>query len=92
MADDSVTGLAAEAYLSGFPLVFNLEQVQRFVTSGVGSNPPAPYNHFSHARTLAGPPGTFVSINNDTIYSIAQLDLSAGPVRLHVLDTAEPWP
>jgi hypothetical protein len=88
MADDVVSELAAEAYLYGFPLVFNLEQVQRFVTSGVGSNPAAPYNQFSHARTLAGPQDTFVTINNDTIYSMAQLDLSVGPVRLHVPDTA----
>ena len=33
-----------------------------------------------HARTLAGPADTFVTINNDTLYSIAQLDLSAGPL------------
>lgn len=87
MADDDATKLAVEAYLYGFPLVFNLEQVQRYVTSGVGSNPPAPFNQFSHARKLAGPQDTFVTINNDTVYSMAQLDLSAGPVRLHVPDT-----
>ena len=87
MADDDVTGLAAEAYLYGFPLVFNLDQVLRFVTTGVGSNPQAPFNQFSHARVLAGPQDTFVTINNDTLYSMAQLDLSVGPVRLHVPDT-----
>ncbi len=88
MADETVTTLASQAYLYGFPLVFNLEQVQRFVTTGVGSNPAAPFNQFSHARTLAGPQDTFVTINNDTVYSMAQLDLSAGPLRLHVPDTA----
>ena len=41
---------------------------------------------FSHATTLAGPKDTFVSINNDTVYSIAQLDPSGGPVRLEVPD------
>jgi hypothetical protein len=87
MADDDVTKLAAEAYLYGFPLVFNLDQVLRFVTTGVGSNPRAPFNQFSHARNLAGPQDTFVTINNDTLYSMAQLDLSVGPVRLHVPDT-----
>jgi hypothetical protein len=87
MADDDATELAAEAYLYGFPLVFNLDQVLRFVTTGVGSNPRAPFNQFSHARTLAGPQDTFVTINNDTLYSMAQLDLSVGPVRLHVPDT-----
>ena len=77
-----------EAYLYGFPLVFNLDQVTRYVTEGVGANPAAPFNTFSHARKLAGPQDTFVTINNDTVYSMAQLDLSVGPVTLHVPDTA----
>lgn len=77
-----------QAYLYGFPLVFNLDQVTRYTTTGVGANPPAPFNAFSHARTLAGPADTFVTINNDTLYSMAQLDLSVGPVRLHVPDTS----
>ena len=54
----------------------------------MGSNPQAPYNRFSHSRNLAGPQDTFVTINNDTIYSMAQLDLGVGPVRLHTPDTA----
>jgi hypothetical protein len=87
MADDDLVKLAGEAYLYGFPLVFNLDQVLRYVTTGVGSNPRAPFNQFSHARILAGPQDTFVTINNDTLYSMAQLDLSVGPVRLHVPDT-----
>ncbi len=88
MADDDLTNVAGQAYLYGFPLVFNLDQVRRFVTTGVGSNPQAPYNEFSHSRNLAGPQDTFVTINNDTVYSMAQLDLGVGPVRLHVPDTA----
>jgi hypothetical protein len=80
--------LVTEAYLYGFPLVFNLDQVNRYVTEGVGANPAAPFNTFSHARTLAGPEDTFVTINNDTLYSMAQLDLSVGPLALHVPDTA----
>src|SRR3954447_25694400 len=80
--------LVTQAYLYGFPLVFNLEQVTRYVTEGVGANPAAPFNTFSHARELAGPRDTFVTINNDTVYSMAQLDLSVGPVALHVPDTA----
>ncbi|MFF2486952.1 DUF1254 domain-containing protein [Microbacterium sp. NPDC058062] len=76
--------LAAEAYLYGFPLVFDLEQVIRYTSTGVGSNPQAPFNAFSHARTLATAADTFVSINNDTVYSMASLDLGVGPVRLSV--------
>ena len=80
--------LVPEAYLYGFPLVFDLDQVARYVSEGVGANPAAPFNSFSHARALAGPKDTFVTINNDTVYSMAQLDLSVGPVALHVPHTA----
>ena len=59
------------------------------MTTGVGANDAAPFNSFSHGRTLAGPDETFVSINNDTVYSIAQVDLSVGPVLLSVPDSAE---
>jgi hypothetical protein len=79
--------LLTRAYLYGFPLVFNLDQVTRYVNQGVGGNPAAPFNTFSHARTLAGPADTFVTINNDTLYSMAQVDLGVGPVALHVPDT-----
>ena len=87
MVVEDRSALAASAYLYGFPLVFNLEQVERYVTTGVGANAAAPFNSFSHARTLAGPEDTFVTINNDTLYSMAQLDLGVGPVLLHVPDT-----
>ena len=43
--------------------------------------PASPLNAFAHATGLAGPEDTFVSINNDTVYSIAQVD-SGGPLRL----------
>jgi hypothetical protein len=78
--------LVAEAFFYGFPLVFNLEQVERFLTTGIGSLPAAPPNAFSHAVQLAGPADTFVSVNNDTLYSIAQIDAGGGPVRLDVPD------
>ena len=76
MTEPDLTALAAEAYVYGFPLVFDLDQVRRFTGSGMGTLPAAPFNAFSHAGLLAGPQDTFVSVNNDTVYSIAQLDLS----------------
>lgn len=85
MADQD---LAAEAFLYGFPLVFDLSEVTRFTQVGMGSIAPAPFNSFGHASQLAGPQDKFVSINNDTIYSIAQLDLGVGPLLLDVPDTA----
>ncbi|UCR88629.1 DUF1254 domain-containing protein [Mycetocola spongiae] len=81
--------MTADPYLYYYPLVENLRQVRRYLTTGIGSNPAAAANTFSHARKLAGPEDTFVTINNDTIYSMAQLDLSGGPVRLEVPDTGD---
>ena len=49
---------------------------------------PAPFNTFVHATEPAGPRDTFVSVNNDTLYSMAYLDMSGGPLRLTVPDAA----
>ena len=80
--------LATDAYVYGFPLVSDVDEVDRFTRTGMGAMRPAPVNTFSHATQLAGPDDTFVSVNNDTIYSIAMLDLSAGPMIMNVPDTA----
>lgn len=86
---EQLTELATEAYVVGFPLVFDLEQVVRFTEEGIGGVPATPFNVFGHARELAGPEDTFVSINNDTVYSIAQVDLGVGPVRLSVPEAGD---
>jgi hypothetical protein len=81
-----LAALAADAYIYGFPLVFDLQMVGG--QAQLGMIAPGPFNSFSHASRLAGPDDRFVSINNDTIYSIAQVDVSGGPVLLRVPDTA----
>jgi hypothetical protein len=85
---DDLAELAGDAYVYGFALVFAAQQVARFTREGMGSLAAAPFNAFSHATALAGPGDRFVSINNDTVYSIAQVDMGGGPVRLGVPDTA----
>ncbi|MBV9049434.1 MAG: DUF1254 domain-containing protein [Solirubrobacterales bacterium] len=80
--------LAAEAFIYGFPLVFDLQEVERYTREGIGEVPATPMNEFGHASRLAGPETKFVSINNDTVYSIAMVDVSGGPVSLGVPDTA----
>jgi hypothetical protein len=54
---------AAEAYIYGYPLVYDLQEVAEFVEGG-GSLPiQAPYNSFAYARRLLGPePGSTVSV------------------------------
>jgi Protein of unknown function (DUF1254) len=87
--DTDLKALTAEAFVYGFPLVFNLGQVDRFVREGLGVMPAAVWNRWAHTRALAGPQDTFVSINNDTVYTVAALDLSGGPLRLEVPDAAD---
>jgi hypothetical protein len=87
MADTEQVKDAAEAYIYGYPLVYDLQEVAEFVEGG-GSLPiQAPYNTFAYARRLLGPETKFVSPNNDTLYVIAMLDVRQGPVVLHVPDT-----
>ncbi|MFJ9946804.1 DUF1254 domain-containing protein [Kitasatospora sp. NPDC091207] len=88
MIQPELEALAADAYVYGYPLVSDLTMVERFTEGGMGTLPAAPFNGFSHATRLAGPDDPFVSVNNDTVYSIAQLDLSEGPQVLRVPDTA----
>lgn len=85
MVSEDLAALAADAYIYGFPLVFDLQMAGG--KADLGMIAPAPFNTFSHASRLAGPDDRFVSINNDTIYSIAQVDVS-GPVLLRVPDAA----
>ncbi|MFD7578549.1 DUF1254 domain-containing protein [Kitasatospora sp. NPDC059817] len=88
MNHPELEALAADAYVYGYPIVADLTMVERFSRGGLGTLPAASFNHFSHATRLAGPKDHFVSVNNDTLYSIAQLDLSEGPQVLRVPDTA----
>jgi hypothetical protein len=85
---DSLTDLAADAYVYGYPLVFDVSMISAFMHKGFGSLAPTPFNQFGHSTKLATPDAHFVSVNNDTVYSIAQVDLSGGPILLHVPDTA----
>ncbi len=80
--------LAAQAFVFGYPLVYNVTALQAISAQGMSTMPPAPFNRFAFARELASPDTPFVSVNNDTLYLTAQLDLSGGPVELDVPDTA----
>ncbi len=79
--------LAAEAFLYGYPLVYNLHEMAAFVAGSPRFPVKADYNEFGHARELAGPGMKFVSPNNDTCYSLAVCDVRSGPLVLHVPDT-----
>ncbi|SEI07313.1 Uncharacterized conserved protein [Leifsonia sp. CL147] len=97
---EELTELATEAYVVGFPLVLDLEQVVRFTGHGIDGVPPAPFNSFAHERRLPRPEDAAVSADPDILFSIAQVDLGAGPIRLtvpaaveryHVLQFVDAW-
>ncbi|WP_329120815.1 DUF1254 domain-containing protein [Streptomyces sp. NBC_01465] len=83
MADD-LDGLAAEAWLFGYPLLL-MDATRRVMTSGPQATP---VNAFSHLREF--PDASFtkvVSPNADTLYSIAWLDLRAEPMLISMADS-----
>ena len=83
--NDTRLSLAAEAYLYGYPLVYNLEMMidqaaGNVVTSGS-------VNAFGHAKALLTPEVAFVAPNNDTLYSNLMADVTNEPLVLHLPDT-----
>ncbi len=82
--------LAAEAYIYGYPLVYNMHEIVKFPAGPNLIGPePQPYNKLGYARNLLTPDAHFVSPNNDTLYLIAVCDVRSGPLVLHVPDTHE---
>jgi hypothetical protein len=87
MADAEQAKDAAETYIYGYPLVYDLKAVADSVEGSPTLPIHAPYNSFAYARQLLGPETKFVSPNNDTLYVIGQCDVRQGPLVLHVPDT-----
>src|SRR4029078_9053880 len=78
--------LAAETYVYGYPLVYNLDEIAK-LANGMGVVKVDGWNSFGPARHLLGPEAEFVSPNNDTLYLMAACDLRGGPLVLPVPDT-----
>ncbi|MEZ4597704.1 MAG: DUF1254 domain-containing protein [Chloroflexota bacterium] len=84
---DPLTQLATRAWIYGYPLLYNLEEIDGFVRESGSFPVSAPWNAFGAARDLLGPETRFVTPNNDTLYLMAACDLSGGPLLLEVPDT-----
>lgn len=84
---DPLTQLATRAWIYGYPLLYNLEEIGGFVRADGSFPVAAPWNTFGAARELLGPETRFVTPNNDTLYLMAACDLSGGPLLLEVPDT-----
>jgi len=83
--------LAAEAYIYLYPLMLMEVTRQQSINTPPGRVfGRGPENTFVHTRTF--PTADFRDVvrpNFDTLYSIAWLDVGAGPVVLHLPDTAD---
>lgn len=78
--------IAARAYVWGMPLMHAATIRDKFV-QGDANRPAGRLNRFSHGRTLAGAESRIgVGVNNDTIYSLAWVDLRDGPLVLTAPD------
>lgn len=84
---------AVRAYVWGYPLVLMAEIRMRATrpadpfAARLPTDPGAPINQIGHARKLVDPTRRgSIAPNNDTIYSIARLDLSHGPLVLETPD------
>jgi hypothetical protein len=89
VADTDLVAAAAKTYVYGYPLVYNLREIAKFGTSDNLIHEPAPLNSFASARELLDPGTRFVTPNNDTLYTLAVCDVSAGPLVLRVPDTGD---
>ena len=87
MTDTEQVKAAAQAYVYGYPLVYNLTEIAKIPAGGSALRAKTPFNAFGFARDLLDPSAKFVTPNNDTLYMIAACDVSQGPLVLHVPDT-----
>jgi hypothetical protein len=88
-ADADKIKLASEAYIYGYPLVYNLDELVKFPqgASTILAGETIPYNQFGLARDLLTPDAKFVTPNNDTLYMVVAADMDNGPLVLNVPDT-----
>lgn len=84
--DEQQVKRVAQAYVYGYPLVYNLEEIAK-LGDGTAMVKTDGWNVFGAARALLGPEAAFVSPNNDTLYLLAACDVRNGPLVLEVPDT-----
>ena len=85
-ADEART-LARDAWVFGMPLVYIEKQIDALTHTTKPEGHLAPINQFAHYREFPDASNrTVVGFNVDTLYSLAQLDLSNGPIVLSVPD------
>jgi len=84
----ALSSVAEDAFVYGYPLVLMGLTAGELTSAPATSAYGAPINRFRHVdRTAIPGDRAVVRPNTDTLYSSAWLDLSRGPLVLHVPDT-----
>lgn len=86
---EELTALAAEAWVYGYPAVYQRDEMVRATSPDNGLAFGAPLNLTGSATQLATPTDRFVSINNDSMYHMVQADVGAEPLVLNVPATGD---
>ena len=80
---EQISAIAKEAFIYGYPVVDNHHIIHQYVLDKHSAEYKAPFNQVGHNRNVATPDDkAIVSMNVDTPYSFAWLDLRAEPVVL----------
>jgi hypothetical protein len=91
LSDEETFQIGVETYIFGYPLVLMNETKQVMThTNLLFSGPFAPVNQLAHTKEFLTPSfDTIVSPNVDTLYTSGWLDLTNGPMVLHLPDTQD---
>ncbi len=80
---EQISAIAKEAFIYGYPIVDNHHVIHQYVLDKHSAEYKAPFNQAGHNRNVATPEDkAIVSMNVDTPYSFAWLDLRAEPIVL----------
>src|SRR5262245_57686341 len=87
LTPDQARTLARDAWVFGMPLVYIEKQIDALTHVTKPEGHFAPINQFAHYREFPDASNrTVVGFNVDTLYSLAQLDLSREPIVLSIPD------
>jgi len=82
---EQISAIAKEAFIYGYPIVDNHNVIHQYVLDRSSKEYKAPFNQVGHNRSVATPQDTtVVSMNVDTPYSFAWLDLRTEPQALTI--------
>jgi len=83
LTSEQISAIAADAFIYGYPIVDNHNVINKYVLDQESGEYKAPFNQVGHNCNVANPEDkAVVSMNVDTPYSFAWLDLRAEPVVL----------